>query len=639
MTSRDRVGSNGDAPPSDRPDPPSGSRSDLPDEYEMIFRTVDDAVFLVGVDAAATTDTFRYRRVNPAYESLTKLSPSEILHGTPREVFGDARGSDIAAQYRRCVEAGETVEYEETRSLSAGSRTLETKLTPVRPDGEVTRIVGISRDITERRARERELERTRDLFSKTERLAQVGGWELDRHGEALRWTDGTRSIFAVDDGYEPTLADAVEFYYPEDRSRIRRLVHRCREDGTPYDVVLRAQTAAGDDRWIRSMGEAVPSDGEAAAGDATDTEADGTTGAAAVRGAVMDVTERRSRERDRRMFEKAVEQAGHGIVITDPDGTIEYVNPAYAADTGYDRQEAVGLNPRIVKSGKHDEEFYDELWETILAGETWEAEIVNRRKSGELYHVDQTIAPIADDGEITHFVGIESETTDRNLREQRLNVLNRILRHNLRNAMTVVGGHASALRSELDDEERRSHAATIEEWADDLTATGEKVATTRSLFDRERDPDAVRDANETLSTVADEFAERYPEAEITVEVPAAVRVKADDRLAVALRELVDNALDHHDRTPPTVTLAAASVGGGVASWADITVADTGPGIPESERAAIEAGEETQVTHGTGIGLWLARWVVAGFGGELSIEDNDPRGTVVRLRLPVPTDEA
>jgi len=639
MTSRDRVGSGGDAPPSDRPDPPSGSRPDLPDEYETIFRTVDDAVFLVGVDAAVPPDTFRYRRVNPAYESLTKRSASEILDRTPREVFGESPGSDIAAQYRRSVETGETVEYEETRSLPAGSRTLETKLTPVRPDGEVTRIVGISRDITERRARERELERNRDLRSKTERLAQVGGWELDRRGDALRWTDGTRSIFAVDDGYEPTLDDAVEFYHPDDRSRIRRLLRRCREEGTPYDVVLRARTAAGDDRWIRSVGEAVQSDGESAAGDAIDPEADGTPGTAAVRGAVMDVTERRSRERDRRMFEKAVEQAGHGIVITDSEGTIEYVNPAYAADTGYDRQEAVGLNPRIVKSGKHDREFYEELWETILAGETWEAEIVNRRKSGELYHVDQTIAPIADDGEITHFVGIESETTDRNLREQRLNVLNRILRHNLRNAMTVVRGHASALRSELDNGDLRSHATTIEEWADDLTATGEKVATTRSLFDRERDPDAVCDARETLSTVAGELAERYPDAEIAVEAPAALRVKADDRLAVALRELVDNALTHHDRTPPTVTLEAASVGGGASGWAEITVADTGPGIPGSERAAIEAGEETQVAHGTGIGLWLARWVVAGFGGELSIEDNDPRGTVARLRLPVPTDEA
>ncbi|ELZ29753.1 signal-transducing histidine kinase/response regulator [Halosimplex carlsbadense 2-9-1] len=639
MTSRDWVESGGDATPSDRPDPPSEPPSDLPDEYETIFRTVDDAVFLVGVDGVAPADTYRYRRVNPAYESLTERSASEILNRTPREVFGESLGSDIAAQYRRCVETGETVEYEETLSFPADRRTFETKLTPIRPDGEVTRIVGISRDITERRARERELERNRDLRSKTERLARVGGWELDRRADALRWTDGTRSIFAVDDGYEPTLADAVEFYHPDDRSRIRRLVRRCCEDETPYDVVLRARTAAGDDRWIRSVGEPVSSDRESAVGDATGPGADGTSGTAAVRGAVMDVTERRSRERDRRMFEKAVEQAGHGIVITDPEGTIEYVNPAYAADTGYDRQEAVGLNPRIVKSGKHDDEFYDELWETILAGETWEAEIVNRRKSGELYHVDQTIAPIADDGEITHFVGIESETTDRNLREQRLNVLNRILRHNLRNAMTVVSGHASALRRELDDEELRAHATTIEEWADDLTATGEKVATTRSLFERERDPDAVCDARETLSTVADEFAERYPDAEIAVEAPASLRVSADDRLAVALRELVDNALAHHDRVPPAVTLGATSVGGGAAGWADITVVDTGPGIPGSERAAIEAGEETQVTHGTGIGLWLARWVVAGFGGELSIEDNDPRGTVVRLRLPVPTDEA
>ncbi|QPV64580.1 PAS domain S-box protein [Halosimplex litoreum] len=636
MTSRERrENERDDDPPAASADAPAESPPGHSDEYETIFRTVDDAVFLVELDGADSSDTFRYRRVNPAYESLTELEPSEILHMTPREVFGDSLGDAIAAEYRRCVEADETVEYEETLSLPAGRRRLETKLTPVHTDGEVTRIVGISRDITERRERAREFERNRDLLSKTERLAHVGGWELDCRTDDLRWTDGTRSIFDTEDGYEPTLDDAVEFYHPEDRPRIRRLVRRCREAGTPYDVVLRARTDAGDERWVRSFGEAVPADGEADAGDAA--EAPGSSDVVAVRGAVMDVTEQRSRERDRRVFEKAVEQAGHGIVITDPEGTIEYVNPAYAADTGYDRQEAIGLNPRIVKSGKHDREFYEELWETVLAGETWEAEIVNRRKSGELYHVDQTIAPIADDDGITHFVGIESETTDRQLREQRLSVLNRVLRHNLRNAMTVVRGHASVLRRELDDEELRSHAGTIEAWADDLTALGEKAATARSLFEREGDPDTVCDARETLSTVASEFAECYPDAEITLEAPDSVPAKADDRLAVAVRELVDNALAHHDRTPPAVTLGAASVGGGATNWAEITVADTGPGIPESERAAIEAGEETQVTHGSGIGLWLARWVVAGFGGELSIEDNDPRGTVVRLRLPAPVD--
>jgi len=627
-----------DDPPADSTDAPSGPPSVGSDEYETIFRTVDDAVFLVGVEDADSTHTFRYRRINPAYESLTELSPSDIRGRTPREVFGESVGSDIARGYRRCVETGEPVEHEETLSLSSGRRTFETKLTPVRTDGEVTRIVGISRDITERRERARDLERNRDLLSKTERLAHVGGWELDCRTETLRWTDGTRSIFDTDDGYEPTLDDAVEFYHPEDRPRIRRLVRRCRETGASYEVVLRAHTAAGEERWIRSFGEAVPADGETAAGDAADAQAPGSGDAVAVRGAVMDVTEQRSRERDRRVFEKAVEQAGHGIVITDREGTIEYVNPAYAADTGYDRAEAVGLNPRIVKSGKHDRAFYEELWETILAGETWEAEIVNRRKSGELYHVDQTIAPIADDGEITHFVGIESETTDRRLREQRLNVLNRVLRHNLRNAMTVVRGHASVLRSELDDDDLRSHATTIEEWADDLTAIGEKAATARSLFERERESDAVREVRETLSTVASEFAERYPDADITVDAPPGLRVRADDRLVVALREVVDNALSHHDRAPPAVTLGTDPAAG-AANWADIVVTDTGPGIPGPERAAIEAGEETQVTHGSGLGLWLARWVVAGFGGELSIEDNDPRGTVVRLRLPTPTDGA
>jgi PAS domain S-box-containing protein len=627
MTSRDRGrGDWGDGPSPDPPPSSPGAAADLPEEYETIFETVDDAVFLVNVDTDGGTDAFRYRRVNPAYESLTDLSAPEIRGETPREVFGSAVGTDIAAGYRRCVRAGETIEYEETLALPGGDRTFETKLTPVGDDGAVTRIVGVSRDVTERRERERKLTRNRDLRSKAERLAEVGGWELDCASGDLRWTDGTRAIFGVDDDYEPTLPDAVEFYHPDDRPRIRRLVERCRESGTPYDVVLRGRTAGGDERRLRSFGEAVSAD------DSGGVNGDGET--VALRGAVMDVTERKERERELRVFKKAVEQAGHGIVITDREGTITYVNPAYEADTGYDREEAVGRTPAIVKSGKHAPEFYEELWETILDGETWEAEIVNRRKSGELYHVDQTIAPITDDGEITHFVGIESDTTDRRLREQRLDVLNRVLRHNLRNATTVVRGHASILADELDGD-LRARASTIEEWADELDAIGEQAATVRSLFERDEPVDTVVDAREALSAVADEFTERYPDAEIAVEAPGSVRAKADDRLAVALRELVDNALAHHDRTPPTVTLTASTRS---SNWVEITVADTGPGIPETERAAVETGRETQFDHGTGLGLWIARWVVAGFGGELSIEDNDPRGTVVRLSLPSPTDD-
>lgn len=106
-------------------------------------------------------------------------------------------------------------------------------------------------------------------------------------------------------------------------------------------------------------------------------------------------------------FREAVEHAGHSIYITDPDGTILYVNRTFEEITGYATEEAIGQNPRILQSGLHSNRYYERLWATILAGEVWRHELVNERKDGTRYHVDQTIAPVLDaDGRIRWFVAV-----------------------------------------------------------------------------------------------------------------------------------------------------------------------------------------------------------------------------------------
>lgn len=112
------------------------------------------------------------------------------------------------------------------------------------------------------------------------------------------------------------------------------------------------------------------------------------------------------------------ENAGHSIYVTDTEGTILYVNPAFEKTTGYSREEAVGENPRILQSGKHSDAFYQNLWETILSAEVWRDEILNRRKNGELYYVEQTISPIQDEaGNISGFVAINVDVTRRHTQE------------------------------------------------------------------------------------------------------------------------------------------------------------------------------------------------------------------------------
>ncbi len=106
------------------------------------------------------------------------------------------------------------------------------------------------------------------------------------------------------------------------------------------------------------------------------------------------------------------EHAGHGVVITDRHGTIEYVNKAFENQSGYDRNEVIGEGPSVLKSGEHEEAFYEDLWETIMAGEVWQGEVINERKDGEQYVLDQTIAPVKNSrGDIERFIAVNHETT------------------------------------------------------------------------------------------------------------------------------------------------------------------------------------------------------------------------------------
>ena len=112
-------------------------------------------------------------------------------------------------------------------------------------------------------------------------------------------------------------------------------------------------------------------------------------------------------------FREAVESTGHAIYWTDTNGTIEYVNPAFKAQTGYTADEAIGQNARLLQSGVHDDAFYEMLWETILDGDVWEGEIINKRKDGTRYTVKQTISPITDEsGETVRFVAVNEDITD-----------------------------------------------------------------------------------------------------------------------------------------------------------------------------------------------------------------------------------
>lgn len=167
---------------------------------------------------------------------------------------------------------------------------------------------------------------------------------------------------------------------------------------------------------------------------------------------VRDITQRKMAEAELERLMAAVEQAGEMIVITDPDGTIQYVNPAFEIVTGYSREEAIGQNSRILKSGRQDDAFYKKLWETVSNGRTWEGRIVNRRKDGTLFTEDATISPVRDSsGNIVSHVAVKRDVTehlglaDQFEQAQKMESVGRLaggVAHDFNNMLGVIQGYA-----------------------------------------------------------------------------------------------------------------------------------------------------------------------------------------------------
>jgi len=137
-------------------------------------------------------------------------------------------------------------------------------------------------------------------------------------------------------------------------------------------------------------------------------------------GSARDITAERQVELERRKLSQAIEQAGESVIITDKQGTIEYVNPSFTKITGYRAEEVLGKNPRILKSGNQTAEYYECLWSTISKGETWQSAVTDRRKDGSQYPALMTISPITEDnGAITHYVGIQQDMTSHELLDEK----------------------------------------------------------------------------------------------------------------------------------------------------------------------------------------------------------------------------
>lgn len=212
--------------------------------------------------------------------------------------------------------------------------------------------------------------------------------------------------------------------------------------------------------------------------------------------------------------------------------------------------------------------------------------------------------------------------------EDILDILFRMIRHDLRTELTVIRGYVANAVAEHEDPPPEYER--VIRTTDDIIARIEKAATLRRLAQ-----DDVERIEVNLVAVLDRQVDAVRETadglDVEVEAPEAAPVETVSQIDVALREVLENAVEHHPRTPSIRIVVEPATRPG--DLVEVRVTDDGPGIPEYERQVIEAGRESQLLHSSGLGLWLIYWAVTRSGGSLDITDTEPRGSVVTLRLP------
>jgi len=365
----------------------------------------------------------------------------------------------------------------------------------------------------------------------------------------------------------------------------------------------------------------------------------------------------REHDTERERLIAALEQSDDSIVITDATGRIEYVNPAFEAVTGYSREEVVGNNPRLLKSGAQDDATYRQLWQTLLAGHTWRGRLVNKRKDGTLFSEDATISPVrAPDGRIASFVAVKRDVTRelelqaQYLQSQKMEGVGRLaagVAHDFNNLLTIINGSAELATYNLAPDD-----PAMEDLSQILAAGARAAALTRQLLAFSRQAvvmPMVLNLDEVIAGFRKMLGRLLPEhirLEVHLGLPT-TRVKADaGQLEQVLLNLVVNARDAMSEggtlriETSTVTLRegeASDIRPAIppGRYACVSCIDTGDGMDDVVMARMfEPFFTTKVIgKGTGLGLSTVLNIVERSAGGIRVTSRVGDGTRFDVFLP------
>jgi PAS domain S-box-containing protein len=497
-------------------------------------------------------------------------------------------------------------------------------------------------DVTRRLQSERALRASEERWQFALEGSGDGVWDWDVVGGTVylsrRWHEMLGYRVGV---IGPGFGAVEELIHPEDRVGASRALAECiRGQVGSYEYELRLRCADGTYRWVLARGRVV----------------ERSPSGAAVRmiGTHSDVTERRRANERLQLLDTAIEAMPVGVVITDREGRIQWVNGGFCRMTGYTAADVIGLPTSIQKSGRHPPEFYQTLWQTIQRGEVWAGEIINRRKDGSEYFEDVVIAPVAfGRGGVTHYIAMKQDITRQQRLEQQLARAQRLesigllasgIAHDLNNVLTPITVSIEFLKEDFPDHHAQARLDLIGQAAQRGAGIVRQVLTFARGEGAER---RLIDPNVVLKEIA-HFARETLPRNIEVRVdglqPGALIEGDMTQLHQALLNLLLNA---RDAMPNGGTLglrradvqvdeeSARERGIKPGLYVEITVIDSGTGIaPDVMDRIFDPFFTTKPRgQGTGLGLSAVYGVARSHGGLVDVISEPNQGSAFVLLLP------
>jgi PAS domain S-box-containing protein len=593
------------------------------------------AIVVTNIDGTA-------RSINPAFTRLFGYTTDEMAGANLDDRIAPVELLTEARALSRGRPEGGVVQLETRRRRKEGSVIdVELHSVPLQMHGETVASFAIYQDISQRKQAEQALRDANGKLNAIIQASPLGIVTTDRAGRILLCNPAFEKLFQFS-AAEAAGAELNSLIVPPELKTESEELTRRGQAGEAINATTRRRRKDGTLLDVELYGVSLLVGGEPAGGLVL----------------YQDISARRRAEESLRKLSQALEQSAESVLITDKDGVIEYVNPCFVDLTGYSREEAVGYTPRILKSGKHLLGFYQSFWATILSGDVYRGVFVNKKKSGEVFFEEKTIAPVKDArGTITNFVSVGRDITLRRKAEEELKKAKETaeeasraksdflanMSHEIRTPMNgIIGMTELTLETDLNSEQRE-YLAMVKSSADALLQVINDILdfskVEAGMLELEREPFALRTSiGETMKVLGHLAHRKKLELawQAAADVPEWV-VGDRGRLRQMLVNLVGNAIKFTEQGEIVVTVRVENfVRNGVAL--NFCISDTGIGIPaEKQRLIFEAftqadGSTTRKYGGTGLGLAIAQRLAGLQEGNLWVESEAGKGSVFHFTV-------